>query len=226
MDNEWSSERSEERSKEPLPRTLTEEVLAFMRTERWIMLALLLGVTGATVYLLIQLSKRMNTPINGLNGLNGYGQIPNYFPTPPLQIINQLPPYPQFPTQSFAQLPFPVTNVASTKSLPAADDYASPVSYSTRLFTVELSATQPTRLFQAAGGKFWRIQMRNIGPPGSFALISTDSSQLQNTGVSNNEVIILPAGGFNDFQLRPDQAIFGRGNVTSVSLSISAFVER
>ena len=79
--------------REERPKTANEELLAFMRTERWIMLALLFGAAGAAIYFFTQMMKHQATPpVNGLNGFGYPGLPPANGAFYPIQIINQLPP--------------------------------------------------------------------------------------------------------------------------------------
>lgn len=194
------------------------DVLKELRAERLLFAAISIGTFGLLAYWIYTLSKR-----NSLSGLAGpVSQLPS---GQPINIYNYIPP--NSPVAAFAQQQkaLPTEGFVRTPGPSMADD-ESGVSLATRLFTTTLSATQPTRLFTAAGGKFWRVQARNIGPQGSFAMVSTDASTLDNTGVVNTEAVLIPVGGFSDIQLRPGQTLYGRGNVASVILSISTSVER
>ncbi len=209
----------EKDNKKSSPLDLVKE----LRAERIFFATIFIGAFGLFAYWLYTLTKR-----GGFSGLAGVSSAPPQINSgQPINIYNYVP-APQMPSFfdfSKQQKALPVEGYVKTPGPSMVDD-TSGASLATRLFTTSLSNSQPVRLFTAAGGKFWRVQVRNIGPQGSVAMVSTDPSVLENLGVVNAEAILIPLGGVTDLQLRPEQTLFGRGNVASVTLSIAASVER
>lgn len=79
--------------------------------------------------------------------------------------------------------------------------------------TTTVSATSPTMLLQAAGGKDWTVWVRNVGPPGSFASFIIG-------GDSNNSALV-PAGGHQQMRLPRGEYLFAQGDVANVIVSVS-----
>ena len=123
----------------------------------------------------------------------------------------------QQPAQFFGfgrpQLPEPVIQ-ATTDETPALykPSYTS---------TITLSTTDISRVLNAGSNRHWRAQLRNIGPPGSIAFVSTDSNALSYPSQSAS----IPAGGMLEFRVRPRDALFALGNVANVQLTIAASEE-
>jgi hypothetical protein len=114
---------------------------------------------------------------------------------------------------ALGQLPSLVIPTAT----PASADEVS----ESRLQTYSLNPTNSSRVMTAGSNRHWRVQLRNIGPPGSFAQVSTEASSLAFPGLS----LIIPAGGSNEIHLKPREELFAIGSVSGVQLSIAASEE-
>lgn len=96
----------------------------------------------------------------------------------------------------------------------------------TKFDSMTLSATEGTRIFTATGKWPWQVRIRAIGPSAAFAIISTEGSALQNTGLNVGDAMILPVGQeTGSFFLHPGQSVFGRGSTNNVQISYVASVE-
>jgi hypothetical protein len=87
--------------------------------------------------------------------------------------------------------------------------------------TLSLSVTQPYRVLNGGSTRHWRAQLRNVGPPGSCAYVSTDPTSLAYPSMC----VVIPAGGFTDMRIRPGDGLFALGSVKNVQLSIAASEE-
>jgi hypothetical protein len=90
------------------------------------------------------------------------------------------------------------------------------LSMDTRLKTVQLHTSSMSRLWYASGKNPWRVAVRVVGPPGSFAYISTDRSTLNPGFTTHPNVIAIPAGQTNEIRLQPGQDLFGLANTGAV----------
>lgn len=194
-----------------------QRMLEEVKAQRILLTLLLMGGAGLAVYLLMRRHQ-------GSSALAG---MPAPFPPhPPIQILNYSLPGGSMPAlPAPTPVPVPVEGVVQSPGVDAADDMSGP-SLETRLFSTTLSATQPTRLFTASGGKFWRIQARTVSLPGSFAILATEPNALRNTGNIVGDALVVPVGQFNEIVLKPRQTLYGRGSVANVVVSIAASVER
>jgi hypothetical protein len=91
------------------------------------------------------------------------------------------------------------------------------VSMDTRLKTVQLNTSSMSRIWYASGKNPWRVVMRVVGPPGSFAYISTDRSALNPGFTTHSNVVAIPAGQGNEIRLQPGQDLFGLANTGAVA---------
>lgn len=89
---------------------------------------------------------------------------------------------------------------------------------STRTQTYTLSATDPIRIVNAGSARFWIAHVRNIGPAGSIAFVATDANALGFPSMTTQ----IPAGGDAKIRIAPREALFARGSVTGVQMSIAA----
>jgi hypothetical protein len=70
----------------------------------------------------------------------------------------------------------------------------------------------------------WRIQIRTIGPPGGFAILSFDAGELSMPmigTVPEGNTFILGAGGDLEIHLAPRQRLYGKGSMPGVTVSVS-----
>lgn len=97
-----------------------------------------------------------------------------------------------------------------------------PQDMQTAMLTMALPTDRATRLWQPpmqnGPPRYWRVVVRNIGPAGSFAVISMDS------GGSAFNSVQIPAGiaGTHEFQVGPSQVLYGRGTREGVEITLSA----
>lgn len=154
---------------------------------------------GMVITLLIRDRRRQPTELLGGNGGIHIWNIPSGLPAAPVM-----------------GMPFPVTQVANAQTAAAARP--------SKLETYTLSAdpSNPSRVATASGDRHWRVQLRNIGPPGSFAVISTDQVGLTFPATTG---VMIPAGGFNEIRLKPREVLFAIGNVGGVTLSAASSEE-
>lgn len=96
----------------------------------------------------------------------------------------------------------------------------------TKFETFTLAPDQGYILFMATGGHRWRVKVRVVSPPGSFAMFAPDQVSLNNTGVVGARAIIVPAGQETEMFLLNGDRLYGRGNVAGgVIVSMTASVE-
>jgi hypothetical protein len=109
----------------------------------------------------------------------------------------------------FPGTPLPGLPVVRMPNLPPSS--VSPVSYGTTMNTYTLALDRATRLFQAVGKRHWKAVVRVVGPPGSFAFISTDpSTVLSDSGYACN---IVQSGQDVPIRLRPRDTLYARGAI-------------
>lgn len=128
---------------------------------------------------------------------------------------------------SQAQLASPVTiNFGTLPAGPvpvtqAATPYTAASTRPTKLETFTLSAdpTNPSRVATAASERHWTVRLHNVGPPGSFAAVSTNFA---GAAFPSSQSIQIPAGGDHTIRLRPREALFASGSVAGVLLSVSS----
>ncbi len=87
---------------------------------------------------------------------------------------------------------------------------------SSKTATYTLSTSTISRVFDAGSQRHWSVEIRNIGPPGSRAWITTDS----NLTSFPSAAAFIPAGAFSTFKVRPGDALFGMGDVEGVQVSV------
>lgn len=78
----------------------------------------------------------------------------------------------------------------------------------------------PVRVM-SAGEHYWKVQMRNVGPPGSICYVATDPTALSFSSMS----IAIPAGGQSELRVAPRGGLFAVGTVSNIQLSVSASEE-
>lgn len=117
--------------------------------------------------------------------------------------------------------PPPATAPQQTPAMAAADRS----SRSSALATYQLSTSNPSRLATAAGPRFWVAEVRTVGPPGSFAIVSLVANALTQGNVPGYDAIVIPAGGSERIRLAPGQALFGVGNVNNTVVSVNCSEE-
>lgn len=125
----------------------------------------------------------------------------------PINIWNMAPGAQGLPQPPQMQLAAPTPLLGTTPE----------VSMDTRLKTVQLNTSSMSRVWYASGKNPWRVVMRVVGPPGSFAYISTDRSALNPGFTTHSNVIAIPAGQGNEVRLQPGQDLFGLANTGAVA---------
>lgn len=122
----------------------------------------------------------------------------------------QLSGFPQFslPPGDNATDPIPVVQMPTIQT--ALDTKP------TMTATVTLSAQSISRVVNGAGKRHWQATLRNLGPPGSYALVASDSSLLAYPSMCAQ----IPAGQETKMRVRPGDALFAIGNVNGVRLSV------
>lgn len=90
----------------------------------------------------------------------------------------------------------------------------------TMMLTLSLGADRSTCVFHPPVDptvRYWQVEVSNLGPAGSFAILSVDSG--------NNPInaVTVPANTPpRMFQVAPNQMLYARGAVANVEISISA----
>lgn len=87
--------------------------------------------------------------------------------------------------------------------------------------TLTLSTTRPVRVLNGGSKRHWRASLRNIGPDGSIAFVSTDPTVVSFPSMS----AAIPAGEVTEVHVRPGDGLFALGSVSNVRLSIVASEE-
>jgi len=79
--------------------------------------------------------------------------------------------------------------------------------------TLTVSDSSPTLVLQAVGSRNWKVWVRTIGPPGSFATFS----------ISNNagDAILVPAGSNQPMQIPSGEFLYAQGDMPDVCVSVS-----
>lgn len=113
------------------------------------------------------------------------------------------------------QLPLPITQVANQQTAATTR----PPKFDT--FTLSSDPSSPSRVATAASDRHWRVQLHNVGPPGSFAIVDDDSVMTYPA----SQGITIPAGGDHVVKLQPRSALFAFGSVPGVILSVSSTEE-
>ena len=110
--------------------------------------------------------------------------------------------------------------VVPMPNLPPSTSASRGASYATTMNTLSLSDTRVMRLFTAVGTRHWLVRIRVVQPPGSFAFVGNDASNVMLDGGWG--VTIVPAGSTAPIRLRPGDILYGRGNVADVMVSMTA----
>lgn len=179
-------------------------------TARWSGLAVglgivaVIGLAGVVVYLLVR--KRDGKVMGEMQGLQGFSAFP------PINIYNQLPGAPAVAT---------VEKDIPSKTLPEVVAQADHVNHDTTMRTVRLTPAAAFRVATAPSGNPWRVHVRVLGPPGTWAMFATDYSRLR-TGQhpSEDEVMVVPSGQDTAIRLNPRQILYGMSNVDGVCVSV------
>jgi hypothetical protein len=79
--------------------------------------------------------------------------------------------------------------------------------------TATISHTEPSMLLQAVGRRNWTVDVRTVGPSGSFATFMISN----NTGNS----IIVPAGGHHRMRLPHGEFLYAQGEQPGTCVSVS-----
>jgi hypothetical protein len=87
-----------------------------------------------------------------------------------------------------------------------------------KMNTYSLGIDAGARVMTAGSDRSWQVQLRNIGPAGSIAYVADDANALMYPSMS----LAIPAGGFVDVRVGPRGALFARGTVPGVQLSVTA----
>lgn len=79
--------------------------------------------------------------------------------------------------------------------------------------TLTISDVEPTLVLQAVGRRSWKVWVRTVGPPGSFATFS----------ISNNagDAILVPAGSHHMMQIPSGEFLYAQGDTADVCVSVS-----
>lgn len=129
--------------------------------------------------------------------------------------------------------PINIWNVGSGAQLPSAPQQlalppmgsvmdASPdPGLKNKMSTVTLSATAANRLMRASGGRRWAVQARTVGPPGAYAIFSTDVDQTSGAEAGPSSIVI-PAGDSHFIDLEAGDYLFARGSTNGVVVSYTA----
>jgi hypothetical protein len=97
---------------------------------------------------------------------------------------------------------------------------ADPVNHDTSMRTVRLTATQAFRVATAPSNNPWRVNLRTLGPPGSWAAYATDFSRLRPGSPTADDVMVVPSGADIVIRLNPRQILYGMSNVDGVCASV------
>jgi hypothetical protein len=116
----------------------------------------------------------------------------------------QLPALPAMP--ELAPLPVVQTANAQTAALAGVSKMA----------TFTLPVREGARVATAATNRHWQARIRNIGPPGSTALLADCPNNLNYPSAS----IAVPAGDDFEITLAPRGALFAIGDVAGVQLTV------
>jgi hypothetical protein len=180
--------------------------------------ATLVGLIGMAIYLFF----RRGGSATSVAGL-GDGQMPL-----PITIINQLPEgYAAPRKKKLKQLKGEngerKLKVNISDGLTEELAQASPVNRDTTMRNIRLTTNAAIRVMTAVGPNAWRVQVRVLGPPGSFAALATDASRLRVVNsFMGDDVLIVPAGAVQELTINPRQIIYGMGSDNRLSVSVVA----
>lgn len=100
---------------------------------------------------------------------------------------------------------------------------ASQVNHDTFMRTIRLATNSALRTMTAVGNNPWRVTVRVLGPPGSYAAFATDASRLRG-GAANammgEDVMIVPAGSEQEVRLTPRQVLYAIANTSGIAVSV------
>lgn len=179
------------------------------RTSLWTGLAVglgvaaLLGIAGVAVYLVMR-SKQMTGP-----QLHGSAQ-------PSVYLIDN--------TRSGTAIqPAPAALIPQqAKSLPRQRTASMMKSY--RLPSLSDADSRAARIATAPRHAGVEVVLRVASPPNSWAVFSNDANELNTPGIGTVPVgntFIIPMGQHDRVYLEPGQAIFAKGNMANVIVSVS-----
>ena len=93
-----------------------------------------------------------------------------------------------------------------------------------RLPALATAGSQAIRV-ASAGAQAIRVTLRPIGPPGSFAVFSESAAELNTPGLAatipTGFVFSIPVGDKETIDIHAKQALYAKGNVEGVNLSIA-----
>ena len=149
------------------------------------------------------------------DGLEGLGAAPSAAAVPfPM-------PMPSMPSAPEIVAPHPATRsddaFIEPLELPRAKN-AKPI---IRSYILPPPGGEAIRLVSSADQPY-TVMLRVVDPPGSFAMFSFDPTTLNNTIViPTGENIIIPVGQWQSVPLPPYSALYGRGSVSEVVVSVT-----
>jgi hypothetical protein len=168
--------------------------------------AAVLGLLGVVVYLL---ARR-----RGDDALTGPAYVP--YPVPAGPWGAPMLPVPSAPAPSIAALQGQFQQLRA----PQMNGEPSP---ETRMKSWTLPATGEPYQIVKASRRPYRVVVRTVGPPGAFAIVSPDPTELvtNTNAVPVGDTLIIPSGAQNEIRLTPRQALYARGNVAGVCISVT-----
>lgn len=162
-----------------------------------------LGVGGLVLYLIFR--KKDGSPVVVVDGAQLYGA-PSATMLPPAPAQPQLPPHVQ---------------VLEARVVPRLEDDI--IESKTRSFTLRgpEAGRNHAALIASTKNRMAQVTVRTIGPAGTFAIVASDPAALMDTRpipVGPNGVI--PVGQESTLYLNPGAALYARGNVPGVVISV------
>lgn len=165
-----------------------------------------IGLAGVVIYLLVR--KKDGKVLGQLGEMAGF---------PPITIVNQIPGLPGEVRKEKIER---VDRDAPYFNLPERVAQADVVNHDTSMRTVRLTPTAALRVATAPSNNPWRVNIRVLGPPGSWAAFATDYTRLHPGDPSADDVMVVPSGGTTVVQLNPRQILYGMSNVDGVVTSV------
>jgi len=188
----------------------------------------LVGLASVVVYLLVRRKDGTIAPVQ-LQGAT----LPSYMPTPPIYLINAGGGGGNTSAQVTSLAPVQATSTdtdmhdAILRMESAINNWSRPPAPSLMqtLTLPVLSDRRATavRLGQATTTMFDAV-LRVVGPAGSFAAFSTDPTEVNRPdmpAIPTGNVVIVPSGQFHSIRLRPREAVYGKGSVAGVLVSVT-----
>jgi len=174
----------------------------------------ILGLS-AILALVYALFKR-STPVNGV-GSTTTTPAPT---TPTMMMPVMMMPMQMAPATA---VPAPVVSELPTPESPPMQPRPR---YGTSIRTITLPTItgQAVRVANATDVAY-KVTVRTVSPPGAFAVLSFDASELNTpnlAAIPNGNTLLLPAGQDDEIRLMPRQVLYAKGNVVGVVLSVVA----